>query len=53
MWADEDTDATAALERDELDLTVQGPRPTGQQPTGPAPVDGELGDDPSPPVDRL
>jgi hypothetical protein len=46
VWADDGAggaDATAVLERDELDLTLPSPRP---QP-------GESGQDPQPPVDRL
>lgn len=54
VWADDRADATEALERDELDLTV----PTTRPPMPPG-VDegitetGELGPDPGPPVDRL
>jgi hypothetical protein len=61
VWADDrsggpagDTagDATAVLQRDELDLTVPAERPSGL-PDGERTHPDEVGDDPAPPVDRL
>jgi hypothetical protein len=51
---DADPDRTAALERDELDLTVPAVRPAhADDPPADAARPGEVGHDPSPPVDRL
>jgi 6-pyruvoyl-tetrahydropterin synthase related domain len=60
VWADDGVDATGVLQRDELDLTVPADRPVdlsmwdpdAEQDPGIIPP-GELGQDPSPPVDRL